>query len=167
MRLRQRLQNELAVRLRAHLPEAVATIWDHQSVVIAIEKLEYQSTGGARNCWAHLTQFTGVVRAELRGDGIDDLSIEALIADLVCQPLFVSGDATIPDGAISETARAVLMESRDTIRDTQVATQLRFDVAGHILRRENDPARPSLMISDAPEVGAAHADAYQTPEARP
>ncbi len=46
MRLRARLQSELHRRLALHLPAAMATVWDHQAVVVAVERLTFKPAGG-------------------------------------------------------------------------------------------------------------------------
>lgn len=160
MRLRARLQDELRDRLAEHLPEAMATIWEHASVVIVIEKLDFKPAGGVIDDWSNLAAFSGTVRAELRADGIDDLPLEALIADLVQHPLLV-GNADVLPGETSEGARCVLKEMRDTLTDQQVATGLRFDVTGQIVRRMAITSIPgAVMIGEAPEIGPGNEADY-------
>lgn len=161
MRLRTRLQDELRRRLTLHLPEAMATVWDHHAVVIAIEKLDFKPAGGGRDGWAYLAGFTGAVRAELRDDDVDTLPIEPLIADLIHDPLTLPPEEA-PAGTISETARATLIELRDVIRDMDVVSALRFDIQGQILRRTPDPGRPNApMLGAAPDIGVAHQGDYR------
>ncbi|MDO5643905.1 MAG: hypothetical protein Q4G26_16145 [Paracoccus sp. (in: a-proteobacteria)] len=101
------------------------------------------------------------MRAELRADAIDDLPLEALLADLVQRPLLVVAQDVLP-GQVSEAARCVLMEMRDTLNDYQLATGLRFTVEGTILRRVTSGAMPDVvMIGTAPAVGPGHEGDYQ------
>lgn len=162
MHLRARLQDDLRARLALHLPAAMATVWDHQAVVVAIEKLDFKPAGGWRDDWAYLTAFTGVVRAELRGDDVDVLPVEALISDLIRNPITLLPDAATAPGDLSEAGRAVLIELRDTIRDMDVVSGLRFNVQGHILGRAPDPGQPGApMLGEAPEIGPGHLGDYR------
>lgn len=161
MRLRTRLQDQLRARLSEHLPEAMATVWDTTSVVIAIEKLDFKPTGGTDGDWRHMAAFSGVVRAELRADNIDQLPIEALLSDLVKGPLHIP-EADVAPGEITETARCVLKELRDTLTDQQVATGLRFEVSGLIVRRMAIGAVPTAVLTGAaPATGPGHAGDYR------
>ena len=161
MRLRHRLQDDLRARLALHLPDAMATAWDHQAVLVAIEKLDFKPAGGWRDGWAWLTAFTGVVRAELRGDDVDALPVEALIADLIRNPVTLLPENVAP-GEMTEAGRADLVELRDTLRDMDVVSGLRFAVQGHILGRATDPGRPDApMLGEAPEIGPGHQGGYR------
>ena len=102
-----------------------------------------------------------VVRAELRADRVDDLELEPLIADLIVSPLFI---AAVDGQAVTECARAILFEVRDTLHDGGVATALRFNLSGHILRQAAAYTRPALMVSMAPEIGPGHAGQYDPVE---
>lgn len=148
MRLRMRLKDELALRLAAHLPEATATAWDAQSVIVAVEQLKFTSTGGVQDGWELRANFEGAVFAELRADQIDALTVESLIADLCVSPLHVNFAPETPEGALSERARAKLAELRDTVRDTQVVSRLRFTVSGTIARRVGPGVTPGELIVD-------------------
>lgn len=161
MRLRARLQQELAARMAVFLPEAMATAWDHSAVVIAIEQLTFKPAGGIVEPWRSLSSFEGIMRAELRADTADGLPVEPLISDLVTAPLFISEDPATAIGALTESARAVLIEMRDTLRDQQVISGLRFKVTGLIVRREAPAAQPLAMIGAAPKIGPRHQDDYQ------
>lgn len=162
MRLRTRLQDELRRRLALHLPAAMATVWDHDAVVVAIEKLDFKPAGGWRDDWAYLTAFTGVVRAELRGDDVDALPVEPLISDLIRHPMTLLPEVGTSVGATTEAGRAVLIELRDTLRDMDVVSGLRFDVQGHILGRAPDPGQPgSPMLGEAPAIGPGHQGDYR------
>ena len=146
MRLRTRLSEELKARLTVLLPEAVETAWDHTAVVVVVEQLKFTSTGGLDKDWALSTKFEGVVRAELRANGIDSLEVEPLIADLVAKPIFLDFDADAAVGQISERARIVLAEWRDTIRDQDVASALRFTVSGLLAAYAGPSPRPQLLV---------------------
>lgn len=149
MRLRTRLSEELKARLIATLPEAVETVWDHVAVVVMVEQLKFTSAGGLEGDWERRTQFEGVVRAELRADGIDSLEVEPLITNLVADPVFLEFDAEPEIDQISEKARIVLAEWRDTIRDQDVASALRFTVTGTIAAYHGPAVRPQ----DEPIIG--------------
>ncbi|WP_224825769.1 hypothetical protein [Cognatishimia sp. MH4019] len=142
MRLRTRLSEELKARLIATLPEAVETIWDHVAVVVMVEQLKFTSAGGLEGDWERRTQFEGVVRAELRADAIDSLEVEPLITNLVADPVFLDFEADPEIDQISEKARIVLAEWRDTIRDQDVASALRFTVTGTIAAYHGQVVRP-------------------------
>lgn len=157
MRLRARLQSALHARLLDLLSQATETVWDMQSVVVVIEQMTVKSDGGAGEDWEAGVGITGVVRAELRADRIDDLALEPLVADLVVSPLFV---AAADDQDVTERARATLFEIRDALRDHDVAIVLRFNVSGHILRRAPGYTRPALMVGTAPQIGPGHAGQY-------
>ncbi len=163
MRLRARLQDALRARLAALLPEAMTTVWDHQSVVVAIEKLDFKPSGGIRDHWESCASFSGVVRVELRADGIDTLPVEALLSDLLLNRMHIAEDATVPVGALSETASVTLLDLRDTLTDQQVATGLRLGVTGLIVRRAVRPAPiAAVMVGSAPDIGPGHeADYHQ------
>lgn len=163
MRLRTRLSEELKTRLIATLPEAVETVWDHVAVVVMVEQLKFTSAGGLEGDWERRTQFEGVVRAELRADGIDSLEVEPLITNLVADPVFLNFDAEPENDQLSEKARIVLAEWRDTIRDTQVASALRFTVTGTIAVYAGPAVRPELLVSHAPDIGPGNEDAYVAP----
>lgn len=162
MRLRTRLSEELKARLIATLPEAVETVWDHVSVVVMVEQLKFTSAGGMEDDWERRTQFEGVVRAELRADAIDSLEVEPLIANLVADPVFLGFDAD-EIGQLSEKARIVLAEWRDTIRDQDVASALRFTVTGTIAAYHGPAVRPELLVGQAPDIGPGNEGAYVAP----
>lgn len=165
MRLRTRMQAELQTRLSATLPEVLATVWDHQSVIVVVEQLKFTSCGGNdKDGWAQTTKFSGVLRAELRADDIDTLEVEPLIADLMAKPLHLLRDDAAPVDSLSETARAILVDWRDVVRDTQVVAALRFNVDGTILRRVPMAKVPELLISEAPEIGPGNEHHYQRVE---
>lgn len=160
MRLRQRLQDQFHDRMRAHLPDAMVTAWDAATVVLAVEQLLLNSDGSAKVGWHAVAGFTGIAQAELRGDDIDSLAAEALIGSLITSPLTLVVDDALGEGCISEAARAVLFEMRDTVRDSQIVTLLRFRLSGQLMRRAYDPVRPLLLASAAPQIGPGHADDY-------
>jgi len=160
MRLRTRLSEELKARLIATLPEAVETVWDHVAVVVMVEQLKFTSAGGLEGDWERRTQFDGVVRAELRADAIDSLEVEPLITNLVADPVFLDFEAEPEVDQISEKARIVLAEWRDTIRDQDVASALRFNVTGTIAAYHGPAVRPQLLVGQAPDIGAGNAEAY-------
>lgn len=151
MRLRTRLSEELKARLITTLPEAVETVWDHVAVVVMVEQLKFTSAGGLEGDWERRAQFEGVVRAELRADAIDSLEVEPLITNLVADPVFLDFEAEPEVDQISEKARIVLAEWRDTIRDQDVASALRFTVTGTIAAYHGPAVRPVLE----PIVGGA------------
>ncbi|AUQ62336.1 hypothetical protein [Phaeobacter inhibens] len=162
MRLRTRLSEELKARLIATLPEAVETVWDHVAVVVMVEQLKFTSAGGLEGDWERRTQFEGVVRAELRADAIDSLEVEPLITNLVADPVFLNFEPE-PEpevDQISEKARIVLAEWRDTIRDQDVASALRFTVTGTIAAYHGPAIRPELLVGQAPDIGPGNEDAY-------
>lgn len=163
MRLRTRLSEELKARLIRSLPEAVETVWDAVAVVVMVEQLKFTSAGGLEEDWERRTTFEGVLRAELRADAIDGLEVEPLIADLVADPVFLPFDPETPEGQLSEKARAVLAEWRDTIRDQDVASALRFNVTGTIAAYAGPAARPELLVGQAPDIGPGNEGAYVAP----
>ncbi|WP_416369734.1 hypothetical protein [Tritonibacter mobilis] len=163
MRLRTRLSEELKARLIATLPEAVETVWDHVAVVVMVEQLKFTSAGGLEGDWERRTQFEGVVRAELRADGIDSLEVEPLITNLVADPVFLNFADEPEVDQISEKARIVLAEWRDTIRDQDVASALRFTVTGTIAAYHGPAVRPELLVGRAPDIGPGNEDAYVAP----
>lgn len=163
MRLRTRLSEELKARLIATLPEAVETVWDHVAVVVMVEQLKFTSAGGLEGDWERRTQFDGVVRAELRADAIDSLEVEPLITNLVADPVFLDFEAEPEIDQISEKARIVLAEWRDTIRDQDVASALRFTVTGTIAAYHGPAVRPQLLVGQAPDIGPGNEDAYVAP----
>ena len=160
MRLRTRFAAEMQSRLIASLPEVVETVWDAQAVVVAVEQIKFTSAGGIEGDWERKATLTGVVRAELRADEIDALEVEPLIANLVAAPVHFGFDAETPLGNLSEKARFVLADWRDVIRDTQVASALRFTVEATIATHAGPGVRPDLLIGQAPEIGPDHAGAY-------
>lgn len=160
MRLRTRLQDELKSRLSAHLPEALGTVWDHAAVLVAVEQLTFKPAGGHEGGWERLAEFQGVVRSELRADRIDALTVEPLIASLVADPVFLDFEAAEEPQQLTEKARIVLAEFRDAIRDQDVVSSLRFTVSGTLARADAPPARPQLLVGQAPHIGAGHEDDY-------
>lgn len=163
MRLRTRLQTALRARIATHLPAALETAWDAQSVVIVVEQLTIKP-GIAGEAWEAGASLVGVVRAEIRADGLDDLEFGALLTDLAGNPLLVLAELDVPTGTVTEAARCELFEMRDTIRDGGVAAALRFNLRGHVMRRAAEVARPDLMVGLAPMIGADHAGAYDPVE---
>lgn len=131
MRLRTRFADEIRSRMTALLPEAMATVWDVQSVVVAVEQIKFTSAGGLEGEWLRKASLSGVAVAELRADEIDTLEVEPLIASLVTDPPHLVYEAG-PVGQFSERARFVLADWRDVIRDSQVASALRFSVEATI-----------------------------------
>ncbi len=160
MRLRTRFASEMHSRLIASLPEAVETVWDARGVVVAVEQIKFTPAGGLEGDWERKATLTGVVRAELRADRIDALEVEPLIASLVAAPVHLGFDANTPLGNLSEKARFVLADWRDVIRDTQVASALRFTVEATIAAHAGPGSCPDLLISPAPEIGPDHVGAY-------
>lgn len=161
MRLRTRLSEELKARLADLLPEAVETVWDHAAVVVVIEQLKFTSTGGLDNGWELSTKFEGVVRAELRANKIDALEVEPLIANLVANPVFLDFAADAAVDQLSERARIVLADWRDTIRDQDVASALRFTVSGLIASYVGSSPRPEIVMSAVPATGPGNEGAYR------
>ena len=160
MRLRTRFAAEMHSRLLASLPEAVETAWDVQAVVVAVEQIKFTSAGGIEGNWERKATLSGIVRAELRADEIDALEVEPLIANLVAAPIHLAFNPETPLGSLSEKARFVLADWRDVIRDTQVASSLRFTVEATIARHAGPGVHPDLLISQAPEIGVDHAPDY-------
>lgn len=155
MRLRKRLSDELTARLALTLPQALETVWDTNQIAVVVEAVKFTPTGGGSDGWDRRAEINGVMRAELRGDDIDALTVEPLIASLVSVPVFLNLEPDTPEGSLSEKARFVLQEWRDTIRDTQVVSALRFSVEGEIAARvAPDPLPQHVTIADhrrAPE----------------
>ncbi len=160
MRLRSRFASEMHARLASTLPEALATAWDGQAVVVAVEQIKFTPAGGIEGDWARKATLTGVVRAELRAGEVDALEVEPLIADLVAAPVHLAFDPDTPMGSFSEKARFVLTDWRDVIRETQVVSALRFTVEATIAAHAGPGARPDLLIGQAPEIGPDHVGTY-------
>lgn len=157
MHLRTRFAAEIGSRLRATLPEAMATVWDHQAVLVAIEQIKVTPAGGTeggiKSDWERIAALSGIVRAELRADRIDTLQVEPLIATLVTSPVHLRFDPGVPEGTLSEQARLVLLDWRDVVRDSQVVSALRFSLEGTIARRRGPGQRPRMWIGQAPGIG--------------
>ena len=160
MRLRTRLSEELKARLAVLLPEAMETAWDNAAVLVVIEQLKFTSTGGLDNGWELSAKFEGVVRAELRANAIDALEVEPLIANLVAEPVFLDFAADADVEQLSERARIVLADWRDTVRDQNVASALRFTVSGLIASYAGPVPRPEIVMSGAPATGPGNEAAY-------
>lgn len=150
MRLRSRFADEIKARLALELPEAIATIWDNQAVVVAVEQLSFKSTGGFDVDWQRQATIGGVIRAELRADGVDALEVEPLIANLMQQSVFLDYDADAQPGDLSERARFVMLDWRDTVRDGGVASALRFSVDGTLAAYNPPTINPAALI---PQIG--------------
>lgn len=163
MRLRTRLSEELKARLITTLPKAVETVWDHVAVLVMVEQLKFTSAGGLEGDWERRTEFDGIVRAELRADAIDSLEVEPLIINLVADPVFLNFEHDAEIDQISEKARIVLAEWRDTIRDQSVASALRFTVNGTIAAYAGPAKRPQLLASQPPNIGPGNEAAYVDP----
>ena len=163
MRLRRRLTEDLKRRLTAHLPDALETVWTAADVVVAIESLKIASDGGDDgDGWGIVARIGGTLRAEIRADAIDALALEPLIADLAENPLLLPPDPATRPGDLSETVRATLIEVRDTVRDRDVTSALRFEAAGRIVRalaRSASGAR-TVMLGFSPDTGPEHIDDY-------
>ncbi len=160
MRLRTRFSEEMLARLAASLPEAVLTAWDAHSVVVVVEQLTFLPAGGVENGYERVAKLSGVMRAELRADRIDDMAIEPLIASLVGDPVFLPFLA-VPPGALAEKARLILTDWRDTIRDVQIASALRFSVDATLaVRAAPLTATERLMLGEAPQIGPGHEADY-------
>ena len=147
MRLREKVKVALQARLAAHLPEALSTAWDVDAVIVMVESLTFSPSSGFKGDWERRAHFEGVIRAELKSDGIDDLELDLLIAALVKRPLFVTipGLDDIPPGPgdVVPIARLKLLEMRDTVRDQMVVSALRFEVTGQLCAYSPDPGRPT------------------------
>lgn len=162
MRLRQRFADLLKERCAERLPEALATVWDTAGVVVAVESLKFESSGGeAKPGWWSVTDFSGVLRVELRADGIDTLPVEPLIVSLVNDTPHLFPDDETPEGGWSEMARARLIEWKDGVREMQVVSALRFEVKGGIVARDDGTDAPGAMIGQAPEIGLGHEEDYK------
>lgn len=167
MRLRTRLSDELKERLIGTLPSAVETVWDTVAVVVAIEQLKFTSAGGFEGTqgeWGRKAEIEGIVRAELRADAIDSLEVEPLISNLVGDTVFLDFDDATEIGALTERARIILADWRDTIRDQNVVSAMRFTVSGTLAERLDIPERPELLIGQAPEIGPGNEAKYQSVE---
>lgn len=149
MQLRTRFSAEIIKRLRVLLPQAIEAVWDVDAVVVAIEQIKFVSTGGHDGSWARLVTMSGVLRVELRSDGIDELALEPLIASLVAAPVRMNFDEAVEVGALSERARLTLIEVRDTIRDMDIASTLRFNVEGVLARRDPAGELPLVLTINA------------------
>ncbi len=164
MRLRSRIVDALKLRLAACLPEATASVWGEVAPVVAIEQLTIKSTGGIErdggNDFSLTATFTGFARVELHGAAIDALVLEPLLSDLAERNLFLPFEAVDPD-QLTEKARLVLTELRDTVREAQVVSALRFSLTGALARRVSGQPRPELLVSRAPNVGADHLGDYR------
>lgn len=164
MRLRTRMRDELKKRLEALLPEAVETVWDNASVVVAIEKLDFTTAGDFEGDWERANHIKGILRAELRSDKIDDLVVEPLIANLLTKSIVLGWPEDAAPGDTGESVRTTLADWRDVIRDQDVASGLRFAIDGVIGTYRGAATAPELLLAEAPNVGAANADAYADPE---
>lgn len=159
MRLRSRFHQQLMDRIRASLPGALATVWDHDGLSVFAETLQFRSAGGHDGNWSRLASVTGVMRAELVADGADQLTVEPLISDLVASPVFLPWPAALP-GEHGERGRFKLLDLRDTVHDRMLVTMLRFDVEAEIGVMAAAYQRPTLMTSQPPATGAGQAGSY-------
>lgn len=162
MRLRQRLADELKQRLLAHLPEALETVWDQAQVLCVIEQLRFTPESGHKSDWQQTAEFSGTVRAEIHADGIDQLGVEPLIGNLLTDPPMLLPDDDTAEDALSEQARCVLTEWRDSVREMQVISALRLEVSGSLMRKATAPDAPELQFSQAPQTGLANQQNYQS-----
>lgn len=162
MRLRARFAEEIKTRLLALLPEAVVTAWDGMAVVVAVEKITFTSTGGIEDGWDRKARLEGVVRVELRADVVDAQEVEPLIADLLSRSVFLDYATDPAIGQMSERGRFKLAEWRDTLRDSQLVSSLRFTVSGSLAVYAGPSQRPDLMVSQAPLVGSDHEGDYSS-----
>ena len=160
MRLRTRMQDELTTRLLATLPEVIETAWDHSGVVVAIEKIEFTSTGGVEGNWERATRIKGILRAELHSDKIDDLVVEPLIANLLSNSIHLNWPQNVSVGETGESVRTTLIDWRDVIRDQNVASGLRFHIDGVIGTYQGPVSSKKSLISQTPKVGEDHIGDY-------
>lgn len=161
MRVRTRFGDLIKARCAQLLPEALATVWDKADVVCAIESLKFMpGVGHVDPDWALEAQFEGVLRVELHANGIDTLLFEPLLASLIAEPPILRPNADAEAGDMSERARAILIELRDTVRDREVVTALRFTLNGDIITRDPEPVAPEALISQAPDIGLGHEEDY-------
>lgn len=155
MRLRSRFSDKIQRRLEAHLPDALRTAWGGRAVVANADQLKFKSTGGVETeDWERVAQITGLMRLELRSDGIDAQVVEVLIANLVSHPVRIEFDPATPVDGVSEKARFILADWRDIVRDTQVVTLVRFNVDCTLARRLSPAVRPTTPTPRGPEVGS-------------
>jgi hypothetical protein len=161
MQLRTRFKTEIRARLVTLLPQAVETVWDTASTVVMSEQLKFVSAGGADpDHWERRATVSGIMALELRANTLNELPVEPLIANLIHAPVYLAYDPTVAVGDISENARFVLEDWRDAIRDTNVATKLRFSVEGTLAKRVDISTRPDLLIGQAPNIGPGHLPDY-------
>lgn len=159
MRLRSRFSDEIQRRLEAHLPDALRTAWGGRAVVANADQLKFKSTGGVEaEDWERTAQITGLMRLELRSDGIDAQVVEFLIANLVSQPVRIEFDPATPVYEVSEKARFILADWRDIVRDTQVVTLVRFNVDCTLARRLSSATTPTTPAPSGPVVGSRNID---------
>lgn len=163
MKLRKHIAAALHARLVDLTPDAIVTSWGTVETTVAIEELNFVSDGGDAAGWSPGASFQGVVRSELKSNAIDDLDLSPLIVSLAQDPLHISRDDDTPVGEVGIACRAVLLQSRDVLRDTHVVTALRMKVQGTIWTRTEAPRRPEAMFSASPDVGPGNAGAYLPP----
>lgn len=165
MEIRGKMQAALRARLVDHLPAALETVWDAQSVVVAIEKMNVTPASGHHAPeWALRGKMTGQVVAEIRADQIDQMALEPLLVSLMGDPLWMSlpDPADMPMGGVTVCGRAVLLSLRDVLRDGGVVTALRFTVDGWIVQHVAPGAAPDqVMVGQAPRIGPDHTGDYE------
>lgn len=164
MRLRTRIVDAMTEKMDMHLPEARASVWGAMPPVVMFEQLAFKSTGGVVKDggadFQLIADISGFVRVELRGDEVDRLAIEPMIASLV-EGNLIFRFQHVEFRAVSERARMRLLELRDTVRETQVVTALRFAIEGELARRAEAAPRPDMLVSRVPNVGPDHIADYR------
>ena len=153
MQLRARIIDAVKERLEKNLPEALASTWDIDPVNLAFEELRFVHTNAAQdhteqNYWRHCGEFNGTARLHLIADDIDHLALTGLIVSLLQTPLYIKVKDDGPIGTITEDARLILQDLRDSFSDTATITALRFSLSGGFYERIEPVDRPDYDIQE-------------------
>lgn len=150
MRLRTQIQESLQAIVSAEFPGLVETIWGGETLVVAIEQMQFAPASGFEGDWERKSTVMGTVRTELHTDKLDAYEFEPLIPALVKGPVTIrlpGLDERQPDkGEVWGAGRLTFVEWRDAIRDTDVVAALRFQMDAVLYAYDPEPANPGTNV---------------------
>lgn len=162
MRLRDRISQQLISRLDTHVPLPTGSDWAPANLLCVLEQLTISEATGIQDDWQQAAAFHGCLCTQLLASGASDLAMEPLLASLLAEPLQLAPAAGTPAGDLSETARAVLSEYRETLDQGQLTPVLSFQVSGCVVRKlAAASAIVEVHLGQAPDIGLAHLSDYQ------
>ena len=164
MRVRQRIFNELILRLNTELVSDVDPIsWNEDTLICLFDELNVHAMDTVKSEWHYVLHQEGILktRFHLSRGSANLANFDPLLNSLVNEPILLMFDANVGFGENTEKAHAQLKTMRETAAGDTVLYELIFAVDAYIATKITRSEVPKVWFGVAPDIGPSHLEDYK------